>query len=1552
MFTITLNQTLQSAQSSDDTQFVTSKLTFVDLAGSERIKRTGAEGQRLKEGIQINSGLFNLGQVINGLADDQRIKNGTKANHIPYRNSKLTHLLKDALGGNSQTLFLACVSPAESNESETFSTLSYARQARNIKNKPLRNVDKQQMELRRLKYAVKTWMTKAVYHLFAEPKEGAKDHSDDISVPNVSLTDLSSPLLDGKTKAGDGTGGAAVELFKRPEVQHYIQSINDKISAQLEGGLCPSPRKLRLSVMPSPRTRTGLAMESSPSKVSRQLFPGEKNLGVAANPSRRRSMEKCMAVMENDSEETEQLVSRMIELVNKEKGELLKDASRNAHDVPDDSTVDTNFTNATNGTEATVDEDEEDNANMALVEKEIEEKEEILHKLMDAVKGFGTMKHDYESLLNEINSLEVEKNELEKELDMAKKQEEALIKNKKAPVNPLAVIKLKERFTKVQNELSKMKSDRQKKESAYRVMQRESKQCEKLQEELKKMKETKVALMRAQKTQSMNAQRMKKENDQKLGQMKKIDVKKQRQMNTLKSELVKKQRVLGHKDREIGRIQSKLKACEDHITQLLSMNNKKRAQLMGGTPSKDRTLSRKDSTSSCASSSTAGGGGAGGMSSGDKNHLKSSRNILDNMIMDRVDREEKKIMYQKKTKAHKDLNDELAEDVAELASLTAQKEKLEEEKSTDADNFDDDKVTELKRISQLVISTEDSIDKITHELNMYSADLEDLYCEIHQHGKDGKEIPEDNSTWEEMGKAIINGLNQAQCQSLLWDMTLEKSEHLNKIEEIKRKYLESKDACESATETISELENEVVHAKNEMKARLDELEKQRVNDLWDVMKSNSSVEESKVMQNIAVMRAQELETALQSYMEQESDMKNELQSLRAQNEELQKKSLEAQFVSGNGKDDVSATELQQCFVSLKDIWESLGTPVNERENVLSSISSASKTAQGTAVEEANRILQSSKEQEDSLTTGLEDMCGVLDIEEGEYVDEDVLKDMPLLQRISVMQVAYAKAESEMSSRSDKVFKLKSKLVDLMKDMNTMTEEVCSNLQRLLRVDDDMSTAAPHELASHLLAKGVMISQSHISQWDSKIRDISVQQVNNINQSNVFKKDILTICDCLDFSTPRQFSSIDCGDDNLKSHVVDILLHRGGAKITGDAKLVSSFEKMLFVLQTVRSNRKNCLDHLRKLAKGFGNYLQIKLDDTEWTDEISIDYLENKFHNVLSNLPINLETHVNNVQIELVGMVTANRLSVSEYDKKLGLLATSAVTSKEEIAMLNDLDEPISDLAGLSKFIEEEWLNEAIACLSSVWQENRSQVIFAIVLGTELNRFNIFADALKDVKKFDTQLTEQVASMENFEVMSKQNRQKVLSGSSKALVEEEKFRKTGKKKFGQITERLVQAARTAQQHSDGMHMDISHLSQQGQDLLRGKIQERIELMHLHTTTHGTKRWSGDKVAFDASMLPNDENVLNNQERGLSKGKLVSVPVQKSSPPQARSRSKSPVPKASSPTARNRPKTADNKLLSPREKSTPKSRTLKKEMEGFPREAPTTSHNPFDSLLNKS
>ena len=118
---------------SDDEENVqfTSKLTLVDLAGSERIKRTGAVGARQAEGININKSLLVLGQVVSALSEQKK---------PPYRDSKLTRLLQDSLGGNSRTLLLACVSPAESNVDESINTLRYASRARKITNTATRNV--------------------------------------------------------------------------------------------------------------------------------------------------------------------------------------------------------------------------------------------------------------------------------------------------------------------------------------------------------------------------------------------------------------------------------------------------------------------------------------------------------------------------------------------------------------------------------------------------------------------------------------------------------------------------------------------------------------------------------------------------------------------------------------------------------------------------------------------------------------------------------------------------------------------------------------------------------------------------------------------------------------------------------------------------------------------------------------------------------------------------------------------------------------------------------------------------------------------------------------------------------------------------------------------------------------------------------------------------------------------------------------------------------------------------------------------------------------------
>ena len=116
----------------------TSKLSLVDLAGSERIKKTGAQGSRQLEGIHINKSLMVLGQVVSSLASSS-----SKGRRPPYRDSKLTRLLQDSLGGNSRTLMLACVSPADYNVEESTNTLRYATSARNIKNTATRNIVQQ-----------------------------------------------------------------------------------------------------------------------------------------------------------------------------------------------------------------------------------------------------------------------------------------------------------------------------------------------------------------------------------------------------------------------------------------------------------------------------------------------------------------------------------------------------------------------------------------------------------------------------------------------------------------------------------------------------------------------------------------------------------------------------------------------------------------------------------------------------------------------------------------------------------------------------------------------------------------------------------------------------------------------------------------------------------------------------------------------------------------------------------------------------------------------------------------------------------------------------------------------------------------------------------------------------------------------------------------------------------------------------------------------------------------------------------------------------------------
>jgi len=138
IFTMTIKQSVLIGKGKEEEEgTITAKFFFVDLAGSERAKKTGAIGSVLKEGININLSLLELGNVISALSTIER----NKGQFINYRNSKLTRILQDCLGGNSNTYMIACVSPAESNFEESLSTLKYASKAMNIKNTPIVNRD-------------------------------------------------------------------------------------------------------------------------------------------------------------------------------------------------------------------------------------------------------------------------------------------------------------------------------------------------------------------------------------------------------------------------------------------------------------------------------------------------------------------------------------------------------------------------------------------------------------------------------------------------------------------------------------------------------------------------------------------------------------------------------------------------------------------------------------------------------------------------------------------------------------------------------------------------------------------------------------------------------------------------------------------------------------------------------------------------------------------------------------------------------------------------------------------------------------------------------------------------------------------------------------------------------------------------------------------------------------------------------------------------------------------------------------------------------------------
>uniref|UniRef100_A0A8B9L8I6 Kinesin-like protein n=1 Tax=Astyanax mexicanus TaxID=7994 RepID=A0A8B9L8I6_ASTMX len=223
IFTISLEQ----RRGSENSVFRISKLHLVDLAGSERQKKTKAEGDRLKEGISINRGLLSLGNVISALGDESK-----KGSFVPYRDSKLTRLLQDSLGGNSHTLMIACISPADSNIEETINTLRYADRARKIKNKPVLNIDPQAAEMKRLKQQVQELQ---VMLLHARGGVAPVSNININTTENVSkILEKNRSLQEENTKLSRELGEAVGQTAMMFERIIMTEQANEKLQGKLE----------------------------------------------------------------------------------------------------------------------------------------------------------------------------------------------------------------------------------------------------------------------------------------------------------------------------------------------------------------------------------------------------------------------------------------------------------------------------------------------------------------------------------------------------------------------------------------------------------------------------------------------------------------------------------------------------------------------------------------------------------------------------------------------------------------------------------------------------------------------------------------------------------------------------------------------------------------------------------------------------------------------------------------------------------------------------------------------------------------------------------------------------------------------------------------------------------------------------------------------------------------------------------------------------------------------------------------------------------------------
>ncbi|XP_066559491.1 kinesin-like protein KIF21B [Amia ocellicauda] len=570
---------------------LTAKFHFVDLAGSERLKRTGATGERAKEGISINCGLLALGNVISALGDQSK-----KGGHVPYRDSKLTRLLQDSLGGNSRTVMIACVSPSDRDFMETLNTLKYANRARNIKNKVVVNQDKtsQQIsalraEIARLQMELMEYKagkrivgedgTEGFSDLFQENSMLQKENDtlrmrvkamqETIDALNNRVTQLLSNevnLLLAKCGDGNEEIGALIQNYIREieelrskllESESMNESLRRSVSRLSARSAYPSSQTPGPGLPPGSSPAT--SMETEVSDVIRRAKQDIEKLKKKERKQRRKSPEKegfkkraklqtqengVVESDDNDAEEEEEQEESGCDEEEEAREDEEFESEESLEDSDSDSEEKANF-----------------QADLADLTCEIEIKQKLIDELENSQRRLLMLKLQYEEKLimlqNKIRDTQLERDRvLHNLMSMENYTEEKASKIKSD---------YEKRLKEMNRDLQKLQAAQKEHARLLKNQSRYERELKKLQGEVAEMKKAKVALMKQMKEEQQRRRMIEAKRNREIAQLKKEQRRQEYQIRALESQKRQQEMVLRRKTQEVTALRRLAKPMSERV---------------------------------------------------------------------------------------------------------------------------------------------------------------------------------------------------------------------------------------------------------------------------------------------------------------------------------------------------------------------------------------------------------------------------------------------------------------------------------------------------------------------------------------------------------------------------------------------------------------------------------------------------------------------------------------------------------------------------------------------------------------------------------------------------------------------------------------------------------------------------------------------------------------------------------------------------------------------------------------------------------------------------